>query len=72
MAKENIRKVKLLKHLELLCQNTDEDHPLSTAQIFTVLSEMGIPCDRRTISRDIIPLNDLGYEIMSAHCKSAG
>lgn len=65
MAKENIRKVKLLKLLELLRQNTDEEHPLSTAQIVTTLSEMGIPCDRRTISQDIITLNDLGYEIMS-------
>lgn len=65
MAKENIRKVKLLKLLELLRQNTDEDHPMSTAQLFTALSEMGIPCDRRTISQDIITLNELGYEIMS-------
>ena len=65
MVKENIRKVKLLKLLELLRHNTDEDHPLSTAQIFSALSEMGIPCDRRTISQDIVTLNALGYEIMS-------
>ena len=65
MAKENIRKVKLLKLLELLRQNTDEDHPLPTAKIVVALSEMGIPCDRRTISQDIATLNDLGYEIMS-------
>lgn len=65
MAKENIRKVKLLKLLDLLRQNTDEDHPMSTTQLFSALSEMGIPCDRRTISQDIITLNDLGYEIMS-------
>lgn len=65
MAKENIRKIKLLKLLELLRQNTDEEHPLSTAQIVSALSEIGIPCDRRTISQDIAILNDLGYEIMS-------
>ena len=65
MANENIRKVKLLKLLELLRQNTDEEHPISTAQIATTLSEMGIPFDRRTISQDIITLNELGYEIMS-------
>ena len=65
MANENIRKVKLLKLLELLRQNTDEDHPLSTGQIANALSEMGIPFDRRTISQDIITLNELGYEIMS-------
>lgn len=65
MAKENIRKIKLLKLLELLRQNTDEDHPMSTTQITTALSQMGIPVDRRTISQDINVLNDLGYEIMS-------
>ena len=65
MAKENIRKVKLLKLLELLRQNTDEDHPLPTARIVAALSEMGIPCDRRTLSQDIATLNNLGYEIMS-------
>ena len=65
MANENIRKDKLLKLLELLRQNTDEEHPMSTAQIATTLSEMGIPFDRRTISQDIITLNELGYEIMS-------
>lgn len=65
MAKENMRKVKLLKILELLRQNTDEDHPMSTAQIAIALSQMGIPFDRRTISQDILTLNELGYEIMS-------
>lgn len=65
MAKENMRKVKLLKILELLRQNTDEDHPMSTAQIAIALSQMGIPFDRRTISQDILILNELGYEIMS-------
>lgn len=65
MAKENMQKVKLLKILELLRQNTDEDHPMSTAQIAIALSQMGIPFDRRTISQDILILNELGYEIMS-------
>ena len=65
MANENIRKVKLLKLLELLRQNTDEDHPMSTAQIAAALAQMGITFDRRTISQDIITLNELGYEIMS-------
>ena len=65
MAKENIRKIKLLKLLDLLRQGTDEEHPMSTAQIAATLAEMGIPCDRRTISQDIATLNELGYEIMS-------
>ena len=42
----NYRKVKLLKLLDLLRQETDEQHPLSTNQICAKLLDMGIPCDR--------------------------
>lgn len=65
MPSENIRKIKLLRVLELLRQNTDENHPMSTTQITTELAAMGIPCDRRAVSRDITTLNEMGYEIMS-------
>lgn len=65
MARENFRKVKLLKLLELLRQNTDEQHPLTTNTIIEKLAQMEIPCDRRTLSQDIATLNDLGYEVMS-------
>lgn len=65
MAQEKYRKIKLLKLLELLRQSTDEDHPLTTSELVTQLDEMGIPCDRRTVSQDILTLNELGYEIMS-------
>ena len=64
MARDNYRKVKLLKLLELLRQHTDEQHPLTTNQTCAKLEEMGIPCDRRTLAQDVAVLNDLGYEIM--------
>ena len=44
MAQENWQKYKLLKLLELLRQETDEQHPLSTSQICNKLGEMGISC----------------------------
>lgn len=65
MATESHRKIKLLKLLKLLRQRTDEDHPLSTNQICAILGAMQIPCDRRTLSRDVATLNELGYEIMT-------
>lgn len=65
MAKDNIRKIKVLKLLEHLRQNTDESHPLTAGQIAADLAAMGIPFDPRTISQDIVVLNELGYEIMS-------
>ena len=65
MARDNYRKVKLIKLLELLRQHTDEQHPLTTNQICAAMEEMGIPCDRRIVTQDVIALNELGYEIMT-------
>ena len=65
MARDNYRKVKLIKLLELLRQHTDEQHPMTTAEICVKMEEMGIPCDRRIVTQDVIALNELGYEIMA-------
>ena len=65
MARENFRKIKLLKLLEMLRQNTDEQHPMSTSSIISGLAQMEITCDRRTLAQDIATLSDLGYEIMT-------
>lgn len=64
MVQKNYRKIKLLKLLELLRQQTDEQHPMTTAQICSAMSNMGIPCDRRIITQDVANLNELDYEIM--------
>ena len=66
MAQDNYRKIKLLKLLELLRLDTDEQHPMTTNQICARLDAMGIICDRRTLSKDIALLNEQGYEVMSA------
>ena len=65
MARDNYRKVKLIKLLELVRQHTDEQHPMTTAEICVKMEEMGIPCDRRIVTQDVIALNELGYEIMA-------
>lgn len=65
MAQDNYRKIKLLKLLDMLRQETDEQNPLSTTQICAKLGQIGIVCDRRTLPRDIAILNEQGYEIMS-------
>lgn len=65
MAKENSQKIKLLKLMELLRQETDEANPLSASTICKRLSDMEIPCDRRTLTKDINALQGYGYEVMS-------
>ena len=63
MRKHN-QKLKLLCLLDLLKNDTDEDHPFTTADICKKMNEMGIPCDRRTLKDDIKDLEDYGIEIM--------
>ncbi len=62
--KENRQKIKLLKLMKLLQQETDELHPLSTNEICSRLSAMGISCERRTLAKDISLLNEQGFEVM--------
>lgn len=65
MPKDNKQKIKLLYLMEVLRQETDEQHPMSTNQICKRLGEQGISCERRTVGMDMKVLNDYGYEIMS-------
>lgn len=69
MVRDHWQKIKLLKLLELLQQESDELHPMTTSQICKRMEEMDIPCDRRTLSVDAQILNDWGFEVMT---KSVG
>lgn len=64
MAQDNCQKIKLLKLYELLRQETDEENPMTTTAIIRRLGQMGISCERRTLSKDIAILNEYGYEVM--------
>lgn len=64
MAKTNFTKIKLLKLWEILSQDSDEDHPLSTSQIIEKLKSQGVECDRKTLYEDIRTLNEYGYEVL--------
>ena len=66
MAKENSQKIKLLKLMELFRQETDENNPMPASKVCQRLSEMAVPCDRRTLTKDIAALKEHGYEVMSA------
>ncbi len=61
---QNHQKIKLLKLMELLKQETDEAHPITTNEICERLAKMGISCERRTVPKDIALLNEQGYEVM--------
>ena len=61
---QNQRKIKLVKLLEILHRETDEQHSLTTAELCEKLAEIGIPCDRKVLYQDIALLNEEGYEVM--------
>lgn len=64
MEKENVKRVRLLRIWEILKQESDEEHPMSSLVLLAKLKEGGIECDRRTLYSDIKVLNDFGYEIL--------
>ena len=65
---ENESKIRLLHILELLKSHTDEEHPLSTAEIETILLEKwNLDAYRITIQKDISALISAGYDIVVIH-----
>ena len=60
----SITKLKLLKIWEILCRETDENNSMPSTTLIKKLNDMGIPCDRRTLYKDIDALNENGYEVL--------
>lgn len=56
-------KIRLIKILEILRQETDEEHYMESSELIQKLKKAGIPVDRRTLTKDIELLNEFGYEI---------
>ncbi|MBE7060178.1 MAG: WYL domain-containing transcriptional regulator [Ruminococcaceae bacterium] len=65
MAEQNIKKIKLLKLMELLREETDEQNPMLAKEVCKRLADKGVIVDRRVLTRDIDVLNEFGYEIMA-------
>lgn len=65
MEEQNVKKVKLLKLVEILRAETDEQTPMLATDVCKRLADNGIIVHRRVLTRDIDILNEFGYEIMS-------
>ena len=63
MPVEKGQRLKLLKIWEILRQETDEAHPMSSVELLKRLENIDIKCDRRTLYADIQALNESGYKI---------
>lgn len=72
MAKSANQKLKLLYLLRFLMQYSDEEHPLTTAQLIAELAENGISAERKSIYADIEALQMFGIDIIQTKGKNGG
>ena len=57
------KKQLILLILKMLESSTDEKHPMTQTQIANIISSVQ-PCDRKTVSRNINFLKEVGYPIV--------
>ncbi len=63
MANNGNQKLKILHILDILKKYTDEDHPISAAEIAEKLEEREIDAERKSIYRDLHVLQEFGYDV---------
>lgn len=62
---KNAANIRMMKLYEILCRETDEDHPITRMELSEKAREHGVACHDRTIARDVDVLNEAGYEVCS-------
>ena len=63
MPGERVQRIKLVKIVEMLRQESSEENPLRTSDIADKAAEMGVFVDKRTLSREVEFLNSQGFDI---------
>lgn len=72
MGKSYSQKLRVLYVMQILLRYSDEEHPLSQAEISERLNAYGIQADRKSIYDDIKVLNEFGLEIENRRAKPSG
>jgi len=72
MARSEGQKLKLLYIIRMLEEYSDENHPMSTAEIIERLEAEGIRSERKSIYDDIDRLCEFGYDIIRVHSRLGG
>lgn len=72
MARSSNQKLKLLYLAKFLLQNSDETHPISTAQIIEELARNDISAERKSIYDDIEALRVFGLDVVQLKGKNGG
>lgn len=72
MSRTSNQKLKILYIMQLLMDNTDEEHAMSTGDIIAALEERGISAERKSIYDDIEMLKVFGLDILSRRSAPKG
>ncbi len=72
MPKSYGQKLKILYLAQLLCERSDESHPLTTKEIIDYLAVQGIHAERKSIYDDISALQNFGMDIIAIREKPGG
>ena len=72
MVKSYSQKLRVLYVMQILLRYSDEEHPISQAEISERLNAYGIQADRKSIYDDIKVLNEFGLEIENRRAKPSG
>lgn len=64
VARSSFQKLKILYVMEYLLRNSDENHPVSVAQLIAELDSHGISAERKSIYDDIESLREFGLDVI--------
>lgn len=72
MAKGTNQKRKLIRLWQILSERTDEEHPLTTPELITLLEQEDITAERKSIYDDMEVLRQCGLDVQCRKGKSPG
>ncbi len=72
MAKLEKQKQKILFLMQLLLERTDEEHPVTMAEIIDYLALHGITAERKSIYRDLEVLEEFGLDLITIRERPGG
>ena len=73
MPKSDNQKLKIFYILEYLQRNSNENHPVRTAELISMLDRQhNISCDRKTVYSDIAALQEYGVDIVASSGRNGG
>ena len=62
--KKKIAKKVIIVYILNVLRMTSKDRPINQTVICDYLNEIGIPCDRKTVGRNVEYLREMGYPIV--------